>query len=73
MKYKCTNFVLVDSLNIRQRHGGLMVTSALTSGSSGLGSSPGLEKARQFTLTVPLSTQGYRYRQRSITRGFHLI
>ena len=50
------------------RRGGLMV-SALDSGSSGLGSSPGQGTVlssweRQFTLTVPLFTQVYKWDRR---------
>ena len=45
----------------RGRRGGLMV-SALDSGASGPGSSPGREHwTRHFTLTVPLSTQVYKW------------
>ena len=48
-----------------QRRGGLMVR-ALDSGSKGPGSSPGrvivlCSWARHFTLTVPLSTQEYKW------------
>ena len=50
---------------LRGRHGGLVV-SALDPGSNGPGSSPGrvivlCSWARHFTLTVPLSTQEYKW------------
>ena len=51
--------------NYTGRRGGLVV-SALDSGSKGLGSSPGqvivlCSWAKHFTLTVPLSTQEYKW------------
>ena len=50
-----------------ERRGGLVI-STLDSGSRGLGSSPGraiafCSWARHFTLTVPLSTQEYKWVQ----------
>jgi len=58
------------------RRGGLMV-SALVSGSSGLGSSPGREIAlcswaRHFTLTVPLSIQMYKWVPANLMLGVTL-
>ena len=54
-----------STIQTRRRRGGLVV-SALDSGSRGSGSSPGrvivlCSWARQFTLTVPLSTQEYKW------------
>ena len=56
---------LALSLTIFGRSGGLVV-SALDPGSRGLGSRPGrvivlCSRARHFTLTVPLSTQEYKW------------
>ena len=55
------------------RRGGLMV-SALISGSSGLSLSPGwghyvVFKSRHVTLTVPLSTQVYKWVQVNVIWG----
>ena len=54
-----------STIQTRRRRDGLVV-SALDSGSRGLGSSPGrvvvlCSWARQFTLTVPPSTQEYKW------------
>jgi len=58
--------VIYVQLPVNWRRGGLMV-NALVSGSSGPGSSPGPETLccvlgqRYLTLTVPLSTQVYKW------------
>ena len=63
----CNSFTALSVLSgvIDGRRGGLVV-SALDSGSIGPGSSPGrvivlCSWARRFTLTVPLSTQEYKW------------
>ena len=68
VKHLLLSFVFMFSLIYKSpcwRHGGLMV-SALNSGASGPGSSPPRDNVlcswvRQFTLTVPLSTQVYKW------------
>ena len=59
-----------------ERRGGLLV-SALYSGSSGPGSSPGgdivlCSWARHLTLTVPLSTQVYKWVSANLMQGLTL-
>ena len=59
------NYTIMVNAGILGRRGGLMV-NALDSGSNDAGSSPGrvivlCSWARHFTLTVPLSTQEYKW------------
>ena len=71
-------FRLLLSTFISGRRGGLMV-SALDSGASGPSSSPGrghcvlCSWARHFTLTVPLSTQVYKWVLANLMLGVTLV
>jgi len=63
---------LMTSFGLRaERLGGVMV-SALFSRSSGLGSNPGGGHCGDFTLTVPLSTQMYKWVPANLMLGVTL-
>jgi len=72
----CVGIISSKFMAALWRCGGLMV-GALVSGSSGLGSSPARDIvlcswARHFTLTVPLSTQVYKWVLTNLMMGVNL-